>query len=181
MSCLHQIYQTYYITTDPSSVSLEEGPVFSRQLWPPDVCCTSPSAVKETLFVPATHRNPAGSNSNSKFVFEATCGYTPGSRQILCILCIFRSILFLCILPYCSGIITRFIIMSTGLTLCGFILSSIFFTCSNVGLIVKLWDQHLLISCTSYSREENKSSVSSLLNMMHMMYETQLEGCDYYY
>lgn len=35
-------------------------------------------------------------------------------------------------------VITRFIIMSTGLTLCGFILSSIFFTCSNVGLKVTL-------------------------------------------
>lgn len=42
--------------------------------------------------------------------------------------------------------LTRFIIISTGLTLCGFILSSIFFTCSNVGLVVTLWDQHFFIN-----------------------------------
>lgn len=43
--------------------------------------------------------------------------------------------------------VTKVIIMSTGLTLFGFILSSIFFTCSNVGLMVTLWAQHLLMSC----------------------------------
>lgn len=45
------------------------------------------------------------------------------------------------------GKVTRFIIISTGLTLCGFILSSTFLTCSNVGLVVRFWDQHFLMSC----------------------------------
>lgn len=49
LSSLDTAILPYCITADLSSVSLEEGPVFSQRLWPPDVCCISPSADKETM------------------------------------------------------------------------------------------------------------------------------------
>lgn len=72
-------------------------------------------------------------------------------------------------------VITRFIIMSTGLTLCGFILSRLFFTCSNVGLMVALWHQHFLISCSSVAEKRATTHcLTCLYSNIPMTYNTNI-------
>lgn len=53
---------------------------------------------------------------------------------------------------------TRVIIMSTGLTLLGFILYNIFLTCSNVGLWAGLFFLHLLINCSRERKWEKQTA-----------------------
>lgn len=142
---------TYCITTDLSFVSPEEGPGFSQLLWPPGACCTSPSRISRryvTHCIRLEQRN--------EFFCEIDEFWSQDMNLVLYTWCRFWSVMIsqdIGVSLWVIIIITRFIIMSTGLTLCGFILSSIFLTCSNVGLMVTLWDQHFLISCSSVPRK----------------------------